>query len=297
MSIYWPIDNQYYDGRIISAENNVQLNIQYNDGDVESIDLNNEDWKLYKSLAENSSMVTNSATELQVDFSTSEVLSSMVEEFVNKPFLKHQSQNFEQFLLIKSYKEDEESFLMTVKVIPRNNVTYKSNLISIHTLYKVKKNDDGSLKLKARIAPHGNEDNLKDVLNKDFSTCPPTVLRIVESISSFHIFTAYKGDVKAAFLQTGKSDGYDYLRPPRENQMKSTHIRLLLTAEHGLFNSNAEWQNQSDAVMFELGLVKSKYITQLFFKKEGGNLILVVEKIFDFLKAVGTGDNSKIFLE
>lgn len=170
-------------------------------------------------------------------------------------------------------------------------------MISSHTLYKVKQNDDRSLKLKARIAPHGNEDNLKDVLTKDCSTCPPTGLRILESIASLHGWNVYKADVKAAFLQTGKAYRDVYVRPPRESHMKATHMWLLLTAAYGLVNANAKWQNHSDNLMFELNLSQSKFIPQLFFKKEGGILVLIVAKIVDDLKAAGIGDNAKNFLE
>lgn len=65
--------------------------------------------------------------------------------------------------------------MKTVKSIPRSEFTNEANYISSHTLYKVNQNDDGSLKLKSRIAPHGNEDDLKEVLNNDCSTCPRMV--------------------------------------------------------------------------------------------------------------------------
>lgn len=72
-------------------------------------------------------------------------------------------------------------------------------------LYNVKRIDDGSVLLKARIAPHGNEDDLKNILNKDCSTCPPTGLRMFESIAALHGWKIYKADVKGAFLETGEA--------------------------------------------------------------------------------------------
>lgn len=43
-------------------------------------------------------------------------------------------------------------------------------------------------------------------------------------------------------------------------------------------------KNKSDDVMFPLALEKSNFISILFFKREGGELVLVVEKIIDGLK-------------
>ena len=152
----------------------------------------------------------------------------MVDHFGNKPFIKDHAQCFEQYPLVNAYKLEEEIFLKTVGPVSNDKILPGSNVISSHTLYKVKQNDDGSLKLKARIAPHGNEDNLKNILSKDCATCPPTGLRILESIASLYNWKLYKADVKAAFLQTGevKTDVL-YVRPPKESSMKSTHLWLL----------------------------------------------------------------------
>lgn len=78
-----------------------------------------------------------------------------------------------------------------------------SNIISNHTIYKVKQNDDGSLKLKARIAPPGNKEDQQELLTKVYSTWPPTGLHILESVASLYGWRVYKADVKTAFLQTG----------------------------------------------------------------------------------------------
>lgn len=148
----------------------------------------------------------------------------MAEQFGNKPFIKHQAQGFEQFPVINSYNAEEESFLKTVQLPPRSQFPHGANSISSHTLYKVKQNYDVALTLKARIAHHGNEDDLKHLLNKDCPTCPPTGLRVLDSISSLCGWTVYNADVKAAFLQTRKAYGDVYVRPSRESGMKATHM-------------------------------------------------------------------------
>lgn len=80
-----------------------------------------------------------------------------------------------------------------------------SKVISRHTLYKVKQNDDGSLTLKATISSHGNEDDMKNKLRKDCKTCPMTGLRIFEWIASLLIYKNHWADVKAATLQELRS--------------------------------------------------------------------------------------------
>lgn len=294
ISVFWPLDDQFYDGTVQSADDNGRFEIHYDDGDTENLELTNEHWKFASVLPASTGRV---ADKLEVTSTESSVLSSMLENFGNKAFLIHQAQGFDQFPLVNAYKAEEETFLKTVRPVSKCKIPPASNIINSHVLYKVKQNDDGTLKLKARIAPHGNEDDLKELLSKDCTTCPPTGLRILESIASLFAWTLYKADVKAAFLQTGTAQRDVYVRPPRESKMKGSHLWALLTAAYGLVNANAKWQNQSDQLMFDIGLVQSTHVPQLFFQNENGRLVLIVAKIVDDLKVAGEGDRAKLFLD
>ena len=85
----------------------------------------------------------------------------MLDHFGNKPFLKHHAQGFDQYPLANAYNEGEETFLKTVSPVTHDEVLPNSNIINRHTLYKVKTNENGSLRLKERTAPHGNEDDMR----------------------------------------------------------------------------------------------------------------------------------------
>ena len=58
-----------------------------------------------------------------------------------------------------------------------------ANIISSHTLYKVKSNDNGKLYIKTRIVSHGNHDKTKLALKSDVSSCLPVGLRYVCSFA------------------------------------------------------------------------------------------------------------------
>ena len=236
VSVFWPLEDRFFIGTVHSEADDGRLNIHYDDRDKECLDMTTEKWNFTNAVSASSSVLS---LGLHLTSTESEVLSSMVEKFGNKPFLKHHAQDFDQYPLINACKEEEGTFLKTVRPVPHNKIPPGSNIISSHTLYKLKQNDDGSLKLKARIAPHGNKDNMKYFLSKDCTTCPPTELRILESIASLYSWKVYKADVKAAFLQTGEAKRDVYVRPPKESLMKSTHLWLLLTAAYGLVNANA----------------------------------------------------------
>lgn len=90
--------------------------------------------------------------------------------------------HFDQFSLVNAYEVDEIEVLRNVQVVDRNNVPRNANIISSHTLYKVKLNDESNLKLKEKIEPHGNEDSEKDIMQTDLCMNAPIRIFIVLSI-------------------------------------------------------------------------------------------------------------------
>ena len=66
--------------------------------------------------------------------SEGDVLSTMLEHFGNKSFLKHQAQGFEQFPLVIAYRKEEDTILKTVQPVPKCSVLAGANIISSHTL-------------------------------------------------------------------------------------------------------------------------------------------------------------------
>lgn len=93
--------------------------------------------------------------------------------------MRHQAQGFGQTVINSAYMKEHNSFCETVTQVARAHVRNGADVINNHTIYKVKVNDDHTLMLKARIAPHGNEDRLKNDLCTDCCMCPPTGIRIV----------------------------------------------------------------------------------------------------------------------
>lgn len=73
--------------------------------------------------------------------------------------------------------------MKTINVVPITKLTPNANVINSHVLYKIKHNDDNSLKLKARISLHGNDDAIKNELTKDCTSFPPNRIRTVQSLA------------------------------------------------------------------------------------------------------------------
>lgn len=233
IDVFWPLDNQYYSGIVSSYDDDGKATINYDDSEIETLDMSKETWKL---------SAASSALSMKIDSNTLEqqVLKLYQSLFQNKTFMRHQAQSLEQFPIINAYKAEEETFLKTVTTVPIKTLPQDANIIGSHTIYKVKMNDDKTLKLKARIAPHGNEDDLKHLLTKDCAICPPTGMHILESIASLYGWKIVRGDVKTAFLQTGKPNRDVYVKPPAECKRRNEEFWLLDTAAYGLVNANAK---------------------------------------------------------
>lgn len=154
----------------------------------------------------------------------------MLEYFGNKQFMGYEATGFPQFALSNAYNYEEAEFTKTVECVSLTDVPENANVISSHVLYKININDDKSLKLKARIAPHGNEDCMKDDLKSACSMCSSVGLRILLLTASLQKWRLSKIDVKSASLQTGNAARDVYVIPPKESADLGKVLWLLLAA-------------------------------------------------------------------
>lgn len=277
VEVFWPQDHQYYHG-FVAEEQDGMKTVVYDDGGIESLNFENETWR-FASSANIRSIVASSLTLLT---DTTDTLAAMFSHFGNKPFLKFQAQAFPEYVLSNAYNAEELDFKRTVKPVSLAEIPAKANIIASHTIYKLKINDDHSLKLKARIAPHGNEDSSRSLLRSDCSMCPPLGFRIIASLASIRKWRLSKIDVKTAFLQTGQAERDVYVVPPTESSDRNKCLWLLLTASYGLVNANAKWQVVSDQTLHKIGFCSIPVLPQLFYlTDDSGTTIAALAKIVD----------------
>lgn len=293
IKVFWPLDNQYYNGTVANISDNNVFTISYDDGEVEELpDMSKENWRFSSSAM----LHAMSATNLVVS-NEGEILNQLLEYFGNKPFLRYRAQGFPTFPLLNAYNSGEEDFKKTVKTVPIDEVPKDANVISSHVIYKVKVNDDKSLKLKARIAPHGNEDSIKNELRSDCAMCPPLGVRIILSIATLFAWILTAIDVKTAFLQTGRAERDVYVIPPTESTDRGSKMWLLLCAAYGLINSNAKWQVQSDQELKDIGFQQIPVVPQLFMLRRNGKLVVVLAKFVDDILLTGVPEIVKEVIE
>ena len=90
----------------------------------------------------------------------------------------------------------------------------RSNNISSHHFFSIKKVSDGNLKLKCRMVPHGNRDREKTGLRTDSATAQFAAIRILLSLAVLLNFRLSSIDISGAYLQADPLTRDIFVRPP-----------------------------------------------------------------------------------
>ena len=129
-------------------------------------------------------MLTNQFTIPEIASIHKEALHEYFKTFAHKEFMLNQAEGLPPHPVWNAYHDEELEFLKAVHEFQYPKCRGIRILSQVMLIYKVKENDDGSFKMKARIAPHGNKSEDKQMLKTDSSQCPPTGMRIILSIAS-----------------------------------------------------------------------------------------------------------------
>lgn len=89
-----------------------------------------------------------------------------------------------------------------MQCVPISDVSHNANTISSHIAYKIMTANDDSLRLKARIAPHENEDSVKHLMKSDSAMCSPMRIRILLADEALKRRTVSRADITSTLLQT-----------------------------------------------------------------------------------------------
>lgn len=145
---HWLLHNEYFKGQVSAIHDSLHT-VLYNYGDVELLDLSFERWQFYNA----------PLASPMISSDVSKVLLAMMDHFGNRTFMRHEAQAFPSYVMTTPYHIEETEFKRTCKTVALHDVPPQANIISSQVLYELKVLDDRTLKLKACIAPHGNEDS------------------------------------------------------------------------------------------------------------------------------------------
>lgn len=195
------------------------------------------------------------------------------------------------WLLDESLKSEHDSNWKNAYVeVQDKTVPRDANVISSHVIYKVKTEEDGARRLKARIVPHGNHDSEKEEIRKDSSNAQLFVVRLLLSLVTFLDFRIATADITGAYLQSGPIKRDIYVRPPRDWGCDRSILWKLLKLPYGIVEAGRQWQTVVEEWMLnEAGLERVFGLSQLFTKrKKDGSICLIIAKVTDDFLIGGT---------
>ena len=195
-------------------------------------------------------------------------------------------------------KEHDSNWKDVYILVPEREVPSNANVISSHSVAKVKTNEEGKRDLKVRLCPHGNRDSEKDSIRKDSDTVSWLGIRILFAISVFLDFRLGTADIKGAYLQSGPIRRQIYVRPPREWQGPRGMLWLLTKLPYGIVEAGRQWMKTVEDWMLNIArLQRVPGISQLYTKKDTTDRIsLLVAKVTDDFLVAGQVEAIKQFM-
>lgn len=179
-------------------------------------------------------------------------------------------------------REHDDNWTDAYQEVAERGLPKGANLISSHVVFKVKTNDDGSLKLKGRIVVHGNRDDDKDLVRSDSAAADMMIVILVISLAAILGFNLATADIKGAYMQSGPIRREVYLRPPRDFYHKRGVVWKLLKLPYGMADAGRQWLLRAEDWMMTTACMKRvEVVNQLFSKEKDGDIILIAAKVID----------------
>lgn len=165
----------------------------------------------------------------------------------------------------------------------------KPNIVDSKWVFKRKKQNDGTIKYKARLVSRGFKDkNTYDLKETYAPVSRLTLVRAVLAIINFYDLHAVQLDVKTAFLN-GVIEKEVYMEIPQgvaaSNERRRKYVYKLLKSLYGLRISPKQWNEIFTKVVKSLGFINDSNDPCLFILKEGNVRVILLIYVDDMLLA------------
>lgn len=199
----------------------------------------------------------------------------------------------------KSMKaEHDENWTGAYEEVHESDLERGANVISSHVVFKVKSNDDGSLKLKSRIVVHGNRDDERELIRSDCAAADMLIIRLVISLATMLGFNMATADIKGAYMQSGPIQRNVYVRPPRDCSRKRGMVWRLLKLPYGMADAGRQWQMRAENwLLGKAGMERIDGVNQMFVRRDSGRIKLLVAKVVDDFLITGRTEDIKAFMK
>lgn len=138
-------------------------------------------------------------------------------------------------------KERDENWKLVYEEVKKRDFRQDPNILSSHSIFKIKRDENGGLKLKGRIFVQESRDTDKERVSAHCAAAYMALIWPLLSIWTCLWFTFGGADLKGAYMKSGPINKYFYIRPPRDCYRKRIIVWLLLKAPYGLADAGRQW--------------------------------------------------------
>lgn len=227
----------------------------------------------------------------QLQSSEHEELQKLYKILGNKAVSRNHIETAPNWLIAKAVQNEiEDAWKGAFEEVDESTIPKNGNIISSHIIYKVKQNEDGTLKLKARLCPHRNRDRAKGTIRSDSANVQFDIFRLLLSLATMLDFRLGCVDVTAAYLQSGPISRELFVRPPREYQTKRGVVWKLIKLSYGISEAGRQWAKTIESwLLHDQKMVRVNGISQLYLKRDQStNITLLLAKLTDDLLIAGS---------
>lgn len=121
--------------------------------------------------------------------------------------------------------------------VQRSSLSNDANIEYPHLFFHIKNDgEQGQLRLKCRLLPHGNENKDKDLIQKESSTAQFPIIRVILSLAAILCVPLATIVSKGAYVQVGKLNHEIFMIPPKGWERQGL-VRQILVPTYGIFKS------------------------------------------------------------
>lgn len=229
-----------------------------------------------------------------------DVLASIYEVIGSDQVTRKRMECAPQWILDKAVRSELEVNWKDAYVpIIESDVPRKANVITSHFVFKIKKEEGGKMRLKARLCPHGNRDKMKNDIRKDSATAQFDVIRLFCSMAAVLQFRLGCLDIKGAYLQSGPIQREIFVRPPKECGSIRGMLWRLVKMPYGISEAGRQWAKVFEGwILQEAAFERVFGVSQLFVKRDtSGNITMILAKVTDDLLIAGEPAEIRRFIE
>lgn len=168
-----------------------------------------------------------------------------------------------------------------------------ANFNTLYTLYKIKQDDNGNIRHKARIVPPENENVQDQVMEPDCFMCSPVGIRIFSTIVAMWHWPITNPELKCTFSYTGMANKFISIF----RQIKRW-TKLLDSLRCPIWICQCNWKISiaSWRLSVWVGFISDECDSSTLFLKEIVNLVFVATKIGNDFLLAGSETQIKLFL-